>query len=75
VKRVTCIVLTLVLCVQYIGEFLNVSCDFEYSFICGYTKTTIDTFSWQRMEASGLRYMQSGRGDTNACYSIVFLCY
>jgi len=53
---------------QYIDEFLDVSCDFEHSFICGYsTSVTGRTFSWERIDASGLRYMHRSTGGTLFC--------
>lgn len=53
-------------------ELVDVSCDFEHSFICGYTKTVTETFSWEQTEASDLRYMQKNRGGTNAILFVVF---
>jgi len=43
------------------GDFVDVSCDFEHSFMCGYTDTVTGTFTWERTDASGLRYMQNSR--------------
>jgi len=53
-----------VYCVHCVDEFLDVSCDFERAFICGYTKTDTGMFSWERTDASILRYMQNSRGGT-----------
>jgi len=59
---------------MYTDEFLDVSCDFEHSFICGYSKSVTGTmFSWERTDASGLRYMHSSRGGTNVIQ--LYFCY
>jgi len=47
--------------VHGIDDFLDVSCDFEHAFICGYTTTVTSTFSWKRFDASVLHYMQNSR--------------
>ena len=40
---------------------MDVSCDFKHPFACGYTDTVAGTFSWERTDATGLRYMQNSR--------------
>jgi len=44
-----------------VDDFVDVSCDFEHSFMCGYIHSVTGTFTWERTEASGLRYMQNSR--------------
>ena len=44
---------------------MNVGCDFEHVFISGYTTTVVQSFSWQRIDASDVSYMQNTRSGTN----------
>ena len=55
---------TLLWRMQFVGELLDVSCDFEHPFMCGYTSVATGTFSWERMAASDVRYMQKSRSGT-----------
>jgi len=63
--------------VQCVDDFVDVSCDFEHPFICGYTKTVTGTFSWEQTDASDLRYMQNNRNGkhTDAVVFIIMFLY
>ena len=62
-------------CVQCVEEFVDVSCDFEHPFACGYTDTVAGTFSWERTDATGLRYMQNSRDGKLMLLCWILFCY
>jgi hypothetical protein len=57
--RSYCVQLVHTTCVPSAANKSSLSCDFEDPFVCGYTTTTVNEVSWERVDRNGLNQSES----------------
>ena len=51
-----------------LAEKQTVSCDFEDTFICGYTTSTAGTISWKRVSSKTIGFNGLSEGKHGQCF-------
>ena len=72
-QRAQCVFSPCVYFAHFVGDLLAVSCNFENAFICGYTTTFVNTFSWKRIDVTVLHYMSNSRDGTNTAVGLMLI--